>query len=140
MKALRTGDSVESSLDPDSDVFKKIASDAMGVNSGCMFGPEFLVYFPAEQQFATLFLGSKSGRRQAGAFTAMLGKSVKLNSELVKNAKGSWYVPKVAESATPHVPFAEKDLDEAYAKYKGPVASKEAPVTPEAAEAAGRAR
>lgn len=87
--------------------FKKIQADSKLPNSGCMFGMEFLIWLPVQQEFATLFLGTMSARKETPSLLAEMKKDLEgkprdeygvakvtcSQPRLVKNAKGSWHVP-----------------------------------------------
>lgn len=109
-KALRIpkdGSNPLSYFNRESPEFKKVQAESGIQNSGCMFGLEFLVYIPNEDEFATLFLGSQSARRESPALLAEMKKNpdgsprdfygvakVTAKISLAKNNKGSWHVPK----------------------------------------------
>ena len=59
--------------------FKRIQADSKIKDSGCMFGLQFLVWVPSARQFALLYLGTWSGRKQAPS----------LLTEMKKNPDGS---------------------------------------------------
>lgn len=99
-------DSVEVNYDPTTERFKEIASIADTTpDSGCMFGPEFLLWIPNEG-FVTYFLSSKSARYEADNFRKLKGRMGTLNSVLVegtgKNKGRSWHAPRIKECLTPY--------------------------------------
>jgi hypothetical protein len=98
-------ESVEVNYDPSTPRFKEIAAMAdTTTDSGCMFGPEFLVWLPNEG-FATFFLSSKSARYEADNFRKLKGRMATLESVLIegtgKNVGRSWHAPRIKESLVP---------------------------------------
>lgn len=92
-KAIDTGDDFQCSHDPDSDLFKDLVERSAVSNSGCMYGPEFLVYLPMVSKFATLFMGSKTARREAKKFRPLMNKPAYLKSKLISTPKYKWQGP-----------------------------------------------
>jgi len=74
--------------------FLDIARKSEVKDSGCMFGPEFLLYLPSKDIFVTLFLASKSHRREAPTMINNQGKAVELSAHLIPTAAYEWYVPR----------------------------------------------
>lgn len=95
-KALEIGaDEIISIFNPNNDEFKRIAAKSEESDSGCMFGPEFLVYIPAVESYATFFMSSKSSRREAPSLKALMGKAATIRSKLVKTKKYMWHAPDI---------------------------------------------
>ena len=100
-KALQIdGETIITEYDPNSDNFKKIAALSDEKDSGCMFGPEFLVYIPGHN-FATLYMSSKTARREAKNVRPLLGKAATLKCRLIKTVKYSWHGPVVVPCSAP---------------------------------------
>lgn len=102
-KAMRIADGeVDTSLDPESELFQEIQASADDPDSGCMYGIEFLIWLPSEGgRYCTLFLNSVSSRRIAGDIRGLLGKGASLGVRLVKTKRYSWHAPKVTANSTP---------------------------------------
>lgn len=100
-KALRTGDMILSFFDPSDEEFKKIEEESKVKDSGCMYGPEYLVWLPDQECFATLFLNSPTARRESGAVHARLRKAALLTSHLIVKPKFSWFGPVCKDCSTP---------------------------------------
>lgn len=89
---------------PDSPEFQEIKKRADNEqNSGCMYGPEFLVWM-AEHGYVTFFFGSKTARNEAPAIRALLPKGPVLNTavctaHLIKTEQYSWHGIKATASA-----------------------------------------
>jgi hypothetical protein len=102
-KALDTSDTdnILESFDPDSDVFKDIRDRSGTPDSGCMFGPEFLIYVPSVEKFLTFFMSSKSARREARKMEPLLRCAATLKSKIVKKGKYVWAAPVVLSCSQP---------------------------------------
>lgn len=70
--------------------FKNIMERSEDANSQCMYGPEYLVYIPHVKKFATLFLGSKSGRRESPNIKSRMGNTCTLKNAMVSNKRFTW--------------------------------------------------
>lgn len=100
-KALETGENIISVFEPDSAEFQRIQEKSGEKNSGCMYGPEFLVWIDSVKTFATFFMGTKSARRESGNVKARLKNSATLSSQECKNKSYTWYAPQCAGCSTP---------------------------------------
>jgi len=116
-KAMDVNDEVITSFDKECELFKRIVVDSDVKDSGCMFGPEFLVYVPALEKFATVFCGSKSFRREARALRNMLTKPVTLSSKLVETKRYSWQTPVCTSCQTPFDVPGSDELSENIEKF-----------------------
>lgn len=96
-KAMCVKGDVVSSHDPESELFKDLVVRSGQKNSGCMYGPDFLVYVPSVDKFASLFMGSKTARREAKKFKPLMGKPATLKSKLIDPPKSEfkWQGPVV---------------------------------------------
>jgi hypothetical protein len=101
-KALSTADDpVMESFDPASDVFKDIMARSSIKDSGCMYGPEFLLYVPSVDRFLTFFMSSKTARREARKMEPLLRCAATLKSRIIKQNKFIWTGPVVIACSTP---------------------------------------
>lgn len=95
-KAMQYAPEVMSVFNPENSVFKDIQNRADNVpNSGCGYGPEFLIWLPEQETLATMFLGNPTGRQEAPNFLTFLGKLATINSHLIKTKKFSWHGPQI---------------------------------------------
>lgn len=89
-------------------------SKDLATSRGRLYGLEFLFYLPDIEtdsyRYATLFLGSKSGRVETPRFRSVMRKSALIKSDKAKNDKGTWEVLKVFGSSRK---IELPDLDEA---------------------------
>lgn len=100
---LISDDEIIQNFDPSTETFQSIKSQSAVKDSGAMYGPEFLVWLPAQQCFATFFLGSKTGRRAAKKFKPLMGTPAILKSVLIDppGSKYKWHGPVIAATTTP---------------------------------------
>jgi len=90
-----SGDDMIISYDPASETFKDINKRSFAQNSGCMFGPEFLMYVPSQKTFVTFFMGSKSARIESQSIMALLKRDDATNwlTLLPKKIPSKKYAP-----------------------------------------------
>jgi len=120
-KALETGEAVISVFDPNDDEFARIQERSLNEkDSGCMFGPEYLVWIPSVKRFATFFMGTKSSRREAGAVKARMHKAATLGSQKCKNASYEWFAPECQACSTPFEMPNKSELAEVVEKFRNP--------------------
>src|SRR6218665_2074028 len=100
-KALEIGDMIIANFEPNSPEFKRIIEESKVKDSGCMYGPEFLVWLPDQQLFVTLFLCNPTSRREGGSFNTRLKKGALLKSHLIETAKFSWFGPLCEDYSSP---------------------------------------
>ena len=91
-----SGESPISYFNPKTQEFQQIQARSEEPNSGCVFGPEFLIYVPKASKFATYFMASKTSRRQAPDFRALIGKGATLRVQLIQTQKYTWHGPVVS--------------------------------------------
>jgi len=101
--------------------FKRIQTQSAEKDSGCMYGPSFLVYERSTCQFLEFFCGTKSARTEAKRIFAFLPLTadmidanpkladqqphgalpLTLRSKLVEKGAWSWHVPVVGKCSAP---------------------------------------
>lgn len=120
-KALEIGtETVLSVYNPKSEDFNRIALKSEESDSGCMYGPEFLVWVPSQKCFATFFMSSKTARREAPQLKGLMGKAATLKAQLIKAKKYAWHGPVVTPCSAPlDLPDMEKAREEAL-KFNNP--------------------
>lgn len=96
-KAMRipTNANPISYFNPKDEDFLKVQKDSEQPNSGCMFGPEFLLWIPSMKRFATYFMSSKTSRRQAPELRSLMGQGALLGVQLIETSQYSWHGPTV---------------------------------------------
>lgn len=109
-KAIQiTDETVIAVFDHESDQFKSIVEKSEVQDSGCLYGPEYLVYVPSQKQYGLFFMGSKSSRRESPNVKALIGKSGTLEAKHVVTKKYEWYTPSIKPCTTP---FDVPDIEE----------------------------
>jgi hypothetical protein len=81
--------------------FAKIQALSDTKDSGCMAGPEYLIWVPSRLSFVTFFMASKTARREAPNMQALLKKPTTLKAQLIKTAKYMWHGPVITMCSTP---------------------------------------
>jgi hypothetical protein len=93
----------EPNLDEDGEFtgdFQDIVERSKVKDSGCMWGPEFLVYIPANKQFATFFMGTVTMRYEDPKLQSNLGNAMTLGSKLIETKSYSYMSPVGMECST----------------------------------------
>lgn len=119
-KALEIGEQVISIFDMQNDEFKRIQEKSAEQDSGCMYGPEFLVYIPQIKEFATFFCGSKSARRESGSVKALMTKPATLKSKKIEGKRYTWFTSTAVPCSTPFEPPIIDDLKKVVDKFNNP--------------------
>jgi len=103
-KALDTGgETIITDFDARSETFLKIRAQSYVRDSGCMFGPEFLVFIPSVELFATYFASSKTARRESKKMKPLIGCAAIFKAKLIDppNSKWKWHGPVVLPNSAP---------------------------------------
>lgn len=100
-KAVRFDDGFKAFYNPATEGFKKVEVDSQQPNSGCMWGPEYLLYIPVVNEFVTLHFNNPTMRISASGMVPNLGKVVTLKVELIEKGKNSWHGPVVLNCSDP---------------------------------------
>ncbi len=102
-RALDASDksNIRASSDINSNLFQEIREKSGETNSGCMFGPEYLLYIPKKPKFATVLFGSKSARNEARNAQQYIGGPCTFKSRLIKTTEYSWQAMLLTACSTP---------------------------------------
>lgn len=119
-KALQMGEEIISVFDNKDPEFARIRELSAEKDSMAMYGPEFLVWVPDAQKFATFFMGSKSLRREASSARDLLENAATLKAQKISNAKYTWFSAKVERCTTLFDLPNQESLDEEYNKFLNP--------------------
>lgn len=120
MKSEDTVTAVHTKSDP---LFMQIANRADNEDeSGCMYGPEFLVYVHAVKKYATFLCGSKSTRKPevAGTIKGLMSNNVTLKVALASNKRYKWHVPVPIKCSTPYPLPPIEEIAEKAALFNNP--------------------
>lgn len=91
-KAMQFQPDVVSYYDPNSEGFKKLQERADSEpQSGCGYGPEYLLWLPDYEKFATLFCSNKTTRNEAPNIHTFMRKACTFIIELIKSKKYTWH-------------------------------------------------
>lgn len=92
---------------------RAIADDKNQKDSGCLYGPEFLLWLPEQQKYVTFFMGSPTARNAAVPIHALLPrpgvlpKAGILTGVLIDNGTHKWHGPSIALSTQSWTPPGE---------------------------------
>lgn len=103
-KAIRYGKGGEKTVvyfDPNSAAFKAIESEAEDKDSGCQFGPEYLIYVPHVKEFASFHFNNKTLRVAASIMLPLIGKPITFRVELIESKGNMWHGPVITGCSTP---------------------------------------
>lgn len=128
-KAVQSGDDFIIDYNPEIDeasgeirnpTFKRIVDLSTVRDSGCMYGPEFLLWIPSANTFATYHMNSKTGRREARNMEPLVGKAATLKCHLIEQGKYKWHGPVVTGCSTPIDPPPDEELRNQWTKFHNP--------------------
>ena len=118
---LKDPENIVAVFDVSDPEFKRIQAQSAEKESGCMYGPSFLVYERSTGQFLEFFCGTKSARTEAKRIFPYLpltqeridsdpnladqqphdAMPVTMKSRLVEKGQWSWHVPVAVKCSTP---------------------------------------
>lgn len=119
-KALEMDEELISVFDPEHEEFKRIQAKSEEKDSGCMFGPEYLIWIPSIKKFATFFMGTKSSRREAPSMQARMQKAATLDSKLIETKRFTWQAPEIKACNTAFDIPEEGDIVEQLQAFMNP--------------------
>jgi len=139
-KAIQiTDETVIACFKPKTDEFQKIVEQSDVKDSGCLYGPEFLMYIPVRKSFALFFMGSKSARRESPNVKALMHNAGTLQAKFIQTPKYEWYAPEIKKCSTPFDMPDTEDMRAEVEKFNNPPES-EVEVAAEGDETSDRAR
>lgn len=104
-KALNISDrdNIITEYNPKSDLYQKVKELSTVKDSGCMYGPEFLLWIPSQNTFATYFANSKTARREAKKVEPLIGKAATFKVKFIDppTSRFKWHGPVVVPCSTP---------------------------------------
>ncbi len=108
--------------DPDSDLYKKIKELSRVKDSGCMHGPEFLLWIPSQDQFVTFHMSSPTARREAQKMEPLVGKAATFRCKLIDPpaSRYKWHGPVVTGCSTPLTVPPVEELEEQVKAFQNP--------------------
>ena len=118
--ARLTSDPVITVYDVNHPEYAKIRDESEIQDSGCVYGPEFLIYIPAIEQYATYHMNNATARRESPKMKALLGKAATVKAKFIEGKKHSWHGPDVLPCSTLLNPPEEAKLLETVKKFVNP--------------------
>ena len=116
-----SGDRPVSSFSQGSEAFEDIKARSNEKDSGCMWGPECLIWVPSAEEFAVMFLRSKTLRNENGNFMATYGRGCTLSNQLISSKKFDDYSSVKCDvyqgEITDLMTFTQAQLDRAVKKF-----------------------
>jgi len=126
---MRDRDSITTNYDPTSESFRIVKELGDTPNSGCMYGPTFLVFERSSGKFYEFFCGTSSTRKEAPKIGAFLPKSkadaerlrvgtapepCTLKVKYIKKPSYGWHVPVCVPCSAPftNLPATEVIIEE----------------------------
>ena len=122
-KAIEIDEQILAVYDPDDAEFQRIQEESLKKDTGCMYGPEFLIWIPKAEAFATFFMGSKSSRREAGNVRALLKRAGTLKSKKISTSQYTWYSPIIEKCASVFDIPDDEEILEQWNKFTNPPVS-----------------
>ena len=99
--ARLTSDPVITVYDVNHPEYAKIREESEIQDSGCVYGPEFLIYIPAIEQYATYHMNNPTARRESPKLKALIGKAATIKAKFIETKKYSWHGPEVSPCSAP---------------------------------------
>lgn len=103
---------VISVFDSKSEMFSTIKAASTVKGSKCMFGPEFLVWIPAEHRFGTMFFGNPTMRRCAPEMKDLIGYATTCQIQFIETEEYSWHGPVIVQCSTPFDLPSDQEIQE----------------------------
>lgn len=118
-----SGESIITIFDHKDPEFKRIQERADVKDSGCMFGPEFLIWLPSVKKFASLYMANKTARREAPAIRERMTpkpQPTTLAVQFIKTTKYSWHGIVAKPCSTPFDYPSDETLAEVNDLFQNP--------------------
>lgn len=137
-------DAIVAVYDVESEEFTRIK--AAPKNTGCMWGPSFLVLERSTGKLYELFFGNKSGRQEAGKMKPFLlsQEPMSLGTRYIKKPDYGWHVPVVTKCSEPFdvdtVKVTPEQIQQEVEKFLNPQEETVEKVSEEEQQSQGRAR
>ncbi len=120
-KALQIDNkTVTVSHEPDSELYQKIKELSTVKDSGCMHGPEFLLWIPGQDQFVSFHMSSKTARRESQKMEPLIGKAATFRCKLIDNGRHKWHGSVVTGCSSPLTPPSVEDIQEQVKIFQNP--------------------
>lgn len=100
--------------------FQRIEEESKTRDSGCMWGPEFLLWLSGVKSYATFMCGSATARREAKNVYKLLHKAATFKTHFIEKGRYSWYGPIVVECSSPFEIPGSEDIKAQALKFANP--------------------
>lgn len=81
-------------------LFANIAERSSVKDSGCMYGPEYLLWVPAKKAFATMFFCNPSLRLESANIQSKIGHPVTIGYQFIETKSHEYNSPEIRECTT----------------------------------------
>jgi len=110
-----------SCYDPESEEFARIQkiADKPGLN-GCMYGPQFLVWVPSQEEFMSMLCGSKTARRASTSVKALMQNAGTLGSQKIEGKDFTWFGMTCQACTTPFEMPSEEECRAVMTEFANP--------------------
>ena len=120
-KALDTnGETPLTVFDKSSQAFKEIEAKSAIKDSGCMWGPEFLLWVASMKKYATFFCSSKTSRREATNIYDLIASAATFKINLIETKQYTWYGPSVVPCSAPFEIPPVEEIKAEVARFNNP--------------------
>jgi hypothetical protein len=135
------GDTPVNVFDAKSDLFADIKKRSAIKDSGCMYGPEFLVWVPTVSSFAVYHMNSKTARREAKKMPPFIGAACTMKCHLIDppGSRYKWHGPLITPCSAPIDLPDDEELRKQFSEFDNPPAP-ELDVDGDSEEEGGRER
>lgn len=121
---IEDDNTVHTYYNPSSPDFKRVKdkADSGEKDTGCMYGPEFLMWLPSVNPscFATFFCSNPTARREAPTLKAMIGRASTFKAVYIESKKFSWHGPKFVPCSAPMTIPPREEIVAALNKFNNP--------------------
>jgi len=119
------------SHDRESEEFQRIEEESKVSNSGCMWGPEFLLYIDSVKTFATFLCASATARRESKNIVKLMRKAATLKTHFIEKGKYSWFGALVIPCSNKFDLPPMEEIQTQAVKFATPVSSNNGEAAPE---------
>lgn len=121
---------------PKTNEFKEIQAKSNMFGNGCMTGPEFLLWIPTSQTFATFFMNSVTAQGEAPNLAIRIGRPATIKVQIVPHKKyGPYGAPLITDCSEKLAAPDPEEMNRQLEKFNNPKESEQ-----ELAEEPERAR
>jgi hypothetical protein len=107
---LASGQTPRSSTKLESPEYQDLLAKAKAKMDGFVYGPEFLIWVPSQEAFATYHLNNATSRKESDPLFDLFGQGAQASSTMRKGSKGNYWGPTFTPYTAPiaNLPTAEE--------------------------------